>query len=53
MAVEDRLVLPGLAKDLEGDDSLEASGEAAKDVVAEVHLDCWVSTLALDVADVS
>jgi hypothetical protein len=50
---DDRLVLPVFADGLEGDGSLEAKGEAVTDVVAEVHLDCCVSTFALEVADVS
>jgi hypothetical protein len=49
-----RLVLPEvLAAVLVGDGSLDCVGEAVKDVEADVHLEGWLSRIALEGTDVS
>lgn len=51
--VDVRLVLPGRIAGLVGEDSRDTNGDAVNDVLADVHLEGWVSTFALDVAEVS
>lgn len=51
--VEPRFIRPVLTVRRAGDGSLDCVGDAVSEVDAEVHLDAWESTCALDVADVS
>jgi hypothetical protein len=48
-AVDERVILPGFVKDLDGEESRDTSG----DVFADVHLEFWVSMFALEVTEVS
>lgn len=48
-----RLVLPVFERDLFGELSLDAKGEAVREVAVEVQREGCVSTFALEVADVS
>lgn len=51
--VEVRVCRAALTVGLVGDASRESRGDGVNDVLAEVHLDCWVSTFVLDAADAS
>jgi len=48
-----RLCLVVLGAGLVGDGSRDKCGEPVTEVLVEVHFDCWVSILALDVAELS
>jgi hypothetical protein len=51
--IDPRLILLVTLVVLDGDGSLDWAGEAVKDVEADVHLEGWVSWLALEGTDVS
>jgi len=51
--IDPRLILLVTLAVLDGDGSLDWAGEAVKDVEADVHLEGWVSWLALEGTDVS